>query len=309
MVGQAIHRNTNTRHSGQRFGEQGRIAVPGGHVWFGICGEGGKPPLLAVHGGPGLSHDYLLPSMAEFAAVDHRPVILYDQLGCGDSDRPTDPALWSIDRFREELGCVVRALGLSRHHLWGHSWGAQLALNFAAAKPAGLLSLTLAGPVIDIPNYRLDLEQLVAKQPPEVRSAIRNESTDSDEYSRAINAFYRTHLHTMSPWPESWSTALSPERFGQQTYETMIGVDELHYTGALRHVDDSNLLPEVAAPMSIHCGRADIATPQRCEKYRSRAGGAELEVFEGSSHAFFDEERSLYLDRLGAFLRRCDPSR
>lgn len=218
----------------------------------------------------------------------------------------SDPTLWRIDRFREELACVVHTLELSQYHLWGHSWGAQLALNYAATKPPGLLSLTLAGPVIDIPNYRSDLEQLVAQLPPEVQTAIRNESADTVEYSRALNAFYRAHLHTMSPWPASWSAALSPERFGQQTYETMIGVDELHYTGALRDVDDSTLLPHVAAPMGIHCGSTDIATPQRCEQYRFRAGDAELEVFEGSSHAFFDEERSFYLERLQAFLLRCE---
>ena len=306
MVGQAIHSSKHTTYSEHRFAQQGRVAVPGGHVWFGVCGEGSKPPLLAVHGGPGLPHDYLLPSMAEFAAVDRRPVILYDQLGCGDSDRPLDPTLWRIDRFREELACVVHTLELSQYHLWGHSWGAQLALNHAATKPAGLLSLTLAGPVIDIPNYRSDLERLVAQLPPVVQTAIRNESVDTVEYSRAVNAFYRAHLHTMSPWPASWSAALSPDRFGQQTYETMIGVDELHYTGALRDVDDSTLLPHVAAPMGIHCGSTDIATPQRCEQYRLRAGDAELEVFEGSSHAFFDEERSFYLERLQAFLLRCE---
>jgi len=306
MVGQVIHNTTDAARSERRFAQQGRIAVPGGHVWFGVLGEGGKPPLLAVHGGPGLPHDYLLPSMAAFASAAGRPVILYDQLGCGNSDRPVDPALWRVGRFQEELACVVQALGLSQFHLWGHSWGAQLTLNYAAAKPDGLLSLTLAGPVIDIPNYRADLARLVAQMPPDVRAAIRNEGADSVEYSRAINAFYRAHLHAMSPWPESWSAALSPERFGQQAYETLVGVDELHYTGALRHTDDSVLLPHVAAPISIHCGRADIATPQRCEQYRLRAGDAELEVFEGSSHAFFDEERSLYLARLQAFLLRCD---
>ena len=259
-----------------------------------------------VHGGPGIPHDYLLPSMVELADRDDRPVILYDQLGCGRSERPTDDALWSVARFRGELAGVVSALQLDSFHLWGHSWGAQLALNYAAARPAGLLSVTLAGPVLDIPAYRRDLEELLGQQPEDVQEALRNSPIGSPEYERAKAAFYGTHLHSSVPLPESWRAATSPHRFGSRSYEAMVGPDEFNYTGALRDVDDSHLLPLVDAPVSLHCGRADIATPRRCQRYRALTPGAEVKVFEHSSHAFFDEERPLYVKTLRDFLRRHD---
>jgi proline iminopeptidase len=60
---------------------EGYVNVPGGHVWY--CIEGSDSPaipLLTLHGGPGAGHDYLEPLSA---LSDERPVVFYDQLGCG----------------------------------------------------------------------------------------------------------------------------------------------------------------------------------------------------------------------------------
>ena len=98
---------------------EGYVTVPGGHVWYQVVGAD-RPgvPLLCLHGGPGMPHDYLEP-LADLAAS--RPVIFYDQLGCGRSDRPADDSLWTTDRFVEELAVVHATLGLERPHLFGNS--------------------------------------------------------------------------------------------------------------------------------------------------------------------------------------------
>src|ERR1700738_2971850 len=106
---------------------QGYIPVEGGRVWYKIVGAGNPGiPLLTLHGGPGYPHDYLEPLQQ---LADERPVIFYDQLGCGQSDRPDDRALWRIDRFVRELEQVRRSLALERMHLFGHSWGSMLAVD------------------------------------------------------------------------------------------------------------------------------------------------------------------------------------
>lgn len=56
---------------------KGYIPVMGGRVWYQIVGSGEAIPLLVLHGGPGIPHDYLEP-LADLA--DERPVIFYDQL-------------------------------------------------------------------------------------------------------------------------------------------------------------------------------------------------------------------------------------
>ena len=96
---------------------EGFIPFRGFRTWYQIHGDldavpPGKFPILMLHGGPGVPHDYL-DSLAGFAATG-RPVIFYDQLGCGNSDRPDDPDMWEVATFLDELGVVRQALGLER---------------------------------------------------------------------------------------------------------------------------------------------------------------------------------------------------
>lgn len=153
-----------------------------------------KPPLLTLHGGPGGTHYYFMHSIGELA--DERPVIFDDQLGCGRSDRPTDTSLWTAERFAEELAIVVRALDLTAFHMWGHSWGTALAVLYALMQPQGLRSMTLASPILDIPTYRQDVTDLLARQPPEVQEAIHMHPLDSAEYLAALEHFYHCHVYT-----------------------------------------------------------------------------------------------------------------
>ena len=83
--------------------KEGRVQVPGGEVWFKIVGSGDQVPLLTLHGGPGAGHDYLEPlSLLQ----SDRPVVFFDQLGCGRSAKPDDPSLWRIERFVEEVAAL-----------------------------------------------------------------------------------------------------------------------------------------------------------------------------------------------------------
>ena len=83
---------------------------PVGRTWYRVTGEGGRTPLVCLHGGPGSTHNYFRP-LERLAA--ERPVVLYDQLGCGRSDRPDDVG-WSLEIFTEELQHLRDHLGLGR---------------------------------------------------------------------------------------------------------------------------------------------------------------------------------------------------
>jgi proline iminopeptidase len=76
-------------------------------------------PLLVLHGGPGSTHNYFAPLER---LGKERTVVLYDQIGCGRSDRPQDIE-WSVAVFCDELVAVRDQLGLDRIHLLGTSWG------------------------------------------------------------------------------------------------------------------------------------------------------------------------------------------
>ena len=289
------------------YEKEGMIEVTGGKVWYGIYGKGDKPPILTLHGGPGASHYYLLPFFKEFSDTDNRPIIFYDQLGCGRSERPSEPALWTVEKFRERLSKVVTTLSLKEFHLWGHSWGTQLALAYAATKPKGLLSLLLNSPIIDIPTYRADLQNLLKTLSPEVQDGINNNEPGSEKYLKAQSTFYSHFLHTSEPLPDCFLKAFSNEQFGLESYRATVGTDELNYTGNLKNRDDSQLLSDVVIPMWFVCGKNDIARPERCIEYNKTVVGSAITIFQNSSHSYFDEERTAYLLALRDFVNKHNP--
>ena len=96
---------------------EGFIPVRGGRVWYQVIGEGDAIPLLTLHGGPGVPHDYL-ETLDEL--VDERPVIFYDQLGCGRSDRPEDVSLYGPADAAATPVRKRRQLTLTTTRSWRH---------------------------------------------------------------------------------------------------------------------------------------------------------------------------------------------
>src|SRR5438067_6637424 len=117
-------------------------------TWYRFVGDLDSPaaPLLALHGGPGSTHNYFAPLER---LADERPVVLYDQIGCGESDRPQNIE-WSVVVFRDEVAAVREQLGLERIHLLGTSWGGMLALEHVLSGARGIVSLTLSSTLANI---------------------------------------------------------------------------------------------------------------------------------------------------------------
>jgi pimeloyl-ACP methyl ester carboxylesterase len=135
--------------------------------------DSGRIPLVMVHGGPGYPwwkpRDHELGLMAS----GDRPLVLYDQLGCGRSDRPTDLSLWAIETFVDELATVREQLGLDTVHLLGWSWGGQLALEYLLTKPQGVQSVVLASALHSVPAYVREAHRLAAELPKPVQDTMR----------------------------------------------------------------------------------------------------------------------------------------
>src|SRR5260370_39077323 len=93
---------------------EGYIPVVGdSRVWYRIVGGGADHeniPLVALHGGPGVPHDYI--EYLVDLASDSRRVILYDLLGCGRSDQPDYTTIWRVECFVEALVSVCIELAL-----------------------------------------------------------------------------------------------------------------------------------------------------------------------------------------------------
>lgn len=287
--------------------KEGFIPFHGYKTWYRIVGEreeSGKFPLICLHGGPGATHDYF-GSLEAFAATGRR-VILYDQLGWGNSDHLQNPALWTVELFVDELGVILHALGLEGVHILGHSWGGQLALEYALKQPAGLASLIIADSLASATQWAKETARLVDELPEEIRQQIqKNEAagtTDSAEYREGMKAFSRRHAGGhIDPKPE-WVKEAFKKLENNEIYLTMWGPSEFCVTGTLKDWDITNRLGEIRVPTLVLCGRHDEATPALAETIHRGIPGSQLVIFEHSAHFPHIEETERYLQILGDFL-------
>lgn len=282
---------------------EGRVPVDGYSVWYRIVGaEKQSIPLLTLHGGPGAGHNYLQP--LEELAVD-RPVIFYDQLGCGLSDKPDAPALWIIDRFCREIDTLRTELDLSKVHIFGQSWGGWLAIEYMLGKPKGVASVVLANTSASIPQFTAEARRLIAALPNEVRETLEKYEAVEDyyhpEYEEAVHKFYDRHLCLLSPYPEPLER--SAENLHQnQVYETINGPNEFVHIGNLKDWDRTDRLSEIDEPVLVATGRHDELTPACSETLHNGLPNSQLAIFENSSHVPFWEEREEYVQVLREFL-------
>jgi proline iminopeptidase len=280
--------------------QAGHVETTDGRIAFWIAGRGERT-VLTLHGGPGVPCQYIH-SMADLASDGVR-VVFYDQLGCGGSDKPGVPALWTLDRFTREVEEVRQALDLGRVDLWGHSWGGILAQEYALAHPEALRSLCLASTICSAPFHRRELLRLIDALPEATAAPLREAHAGGDTTSEAFRAasaeFWRRHLCLIPSPPEVQS---SVDELAFDIYEIMWGPDDVALRGRLMTWEATDRLGAIEAPTLVTVGAYDSLTPASSRMIAERIGGSQLVLFEASSHHAHWEERDRYMAVVRAFL-------
>jgi proline-specific peptidase len=282
--------------------DERRVEVTGGTVWCKRMGPRDGVPVLILHGGPGAASYYMEPLAERLAA--HRGVVVYDQLGCGRSDTPDDPSLWTVARSVEELDRVRAAMGLDRCHLLGQSWGGWLAIEYMTRRPAGIERLVLASTSASIRQFTDEARRLIDALPEPHRTVLVDLGAkgeyDHPDYQAAVGEFYRRHLCRMDPWPEALERTLA--QMDNQVYQTMNGPTEFDVIGLLRDWDRSADLGRIDVPTLVTCGRYDEITPACSETITAGIPAARMHVFQASAHIAHLEEGGEYAALVEAFL-------
>jgi pimeloyl-ACP methyl ester carboxylesterase len=259
----------------------------GYRTWYRVSGEAapGTLPLLCLHGGPGSSHAYFS-RLEELLSREGRQVVVYDQLGCGNSDRPDDVE-WSVQLFVDEVAVVREQLGLDRIHLLGRSWGGVLALEYVVTNQDGLRSLILSSTLASVEQWADEQRRLLEALGP---------GAGEEEYAAA-------HFVRGDPPPEieQWKA-----KRNVAVYEAMWGPNEWTVDGVLAGWDVRDRLGEIRVPTLVTSGRYDACTPAIAETLVRGIPGAEHALFEHGAHVPFLEESERYRDVLVDFLRRAE---
>jgi len=272
------------------------------------------PRLLVLHGGPGASHDYLLPQMLELAS-DHR-LIFYDQRGGGRSRAENNaPITWQT--HVEDLAALVRELSLEPLTLVGYSWGGLLALLYAIAVAGGFrdqgISFSSA-----VANARAPSRMLLICPAP-ATAALRAQF--SEELARRQRA----------PWIQEERAAIGasglggrdPAAYAKRIFELgvagyfadparareltpfrVIGRVQQSVWESLTGYDLTPQLPLVHAPTLVLHGAHDAIPLASSSLIASALPRGELLVLDESAHVPYVEGQAAFFAAVREFLQR-----
>lgn len=185
-------------------------------TYYKVFGDlrGGCPPLVVVHGGPGSGHNYLL-AFRKLWDLYKLPVILYDQIGSGQSThlrhKKYDKAFWTVELMVEQLESLIGYLGLNQNEgrgyfVLGHSVGGMISSYFATRRPQGLKKLVLANAPgsVDLHVYGLELcwKDLPEDTQRAFEEAIQTRDWKAQSYLDALTLLNKANWCRADPFPE-----------------------------------------------------------------------------------------------------------
>jgi L-proline amide hydrolase len=286
-----------------------------GHTWVRISEPAekrpGALPLVVLHGGPGMAHNYLR-NLENLAGETGRTVIHYDQYGCGNSTHRSDaPAdFWTPQLFVDEFLNLVQALGLPEYHLLGQSWGGMLGAEIAIRKPDGLRSLAICNSPASMALWMDGAADLRELLPEDVQAALdKHEAAGSitdPEYVAASDVFYERHVARMTPMPRDFQESVAQMEADPTVYHTMNGPNEFFVVGTLRPWSVVEEVKAIAVPTLVVAGEHDEATPKTWAPFAENIPGARTHVFEGASHCSHLEQPEEFRRVIGLWLAEFD---
>ncbi|MCI2062772.1 MAG: proline iminopeptidase-family hydrolase [Eubacteriaceae bacterium] len=289
--------------------KEGYIPFKGLKTYYRIVGEceDGKLPLLTLHGGPGAQHDYLesFDGIADYG----RAVIYYDQLGCGKSPAPSNPDMWTVELFKEEIDVVRNALNLTQCHMIGQSWGGMLLMAYAIDQPVGVKSMVVASSPADFQLWGKEAKRLRGYLPQHMQDAlIKADETgvhEGPEYQAAADEYYRRYVYDLPEVPDYVQVTFDTEG-DNEVYNTMQGYSEFDISGNLKDFNVVNDLHKITIPTLVTSGSRDECTPLIAKQVYDGIPNAQWILFEDGTHLVHVEQKEKYNKTVEEFFEQHD---
>lgn len=254
-------------------------------------------PLVLLHGGPGSSHNYF-EMLDELATQSHRQIIMYDQLGCGQSSIPDDqPEVYTAQTWVQELQNLRNYLGLTDIHLLGQSWGGMLAIIYLCDyRPQGIKSLILSSTLSSAKLWSSELHRLIKYLSVTDQEAIRTAELQND-FSSPAYLLANTHFmeqHAAKVTAASPKPLRRAKKGGKVAYLTAWGPNEYNPQGNLSHYEYTAKLKRIKIPTLVIDGTDDLCTPLVAKTMYDHLPNARWALFQGTRHMVFAEQPDRY---------------
>ena len=260
-----------------------------------VAGQG--PPVLALHGGPALSFDYL-DEVVEEVGARHR-VATFQQRGLAPS---TTEGEFTIAEAVGDIVAVLDELGWDTAYLMGHSWGGHLALHAATAIPerlSGVLAIDPLGAVGDGGSAEF-MAELVVRMPdanrPRFDELEAKESADGlspQEDLEQLRLLWPSYFAEPSTAP-----AMPPVAMSQPAYEGLWS----DLNARLPELEAA--LPSISVPVGVLVGERSPIPTRAGTDTADRIPGAWWHVEPGAGHFIWLEVPGAVLSAMNRLTAR-----
>jgi proline iminopeptidase len=271
-------------------------------------------PLVIVHGGPGASHDYLLPWLLPLAR--HNRLVFIDERGSGRSEKLEDPKGYTVENMVEDVEAVRQALGLGRINLLGHSYGGVLAQAYALKYEANLSHLVLCSTFSSTKALNAVFVRMKAAMAPALRQRIDSlEATGLYGHGKDYEKNRYTSEYMIAAWGEGYypytyrnhpDANFDPVGNGVMSwdlYREMWGSHgEFVVDGNLASVEYDERLQTLKVPTLITVGDHDQCDPSLAEEIHAHIPGSKLATIPDSGHMTFVDQPAFFLGAVENFL-------
>lgn len=289
------------------------LEVNGTRLFVDVRGDRTNPPLLYIHGGPGMScWDFMRVQGDRLA--ERLCVIGVDQRGLLRSDPlPEEPPL-TVELLVADFEALRETLGFDSWTILGHSAGGAYALDYAVAHPE-----SASAAIFDCPGW--DCESTDRYRLPEAARML-DELGDHETARRCRELAARSEPIT---GPEETYELM--QRVGDRWNELFF-VDMAHAEEMDRTREESELseqdwsrgkshwpllaelyrsrfpqLSNLSQPSILLRGRGDlVAAPVAIDEYRRRVPDGSVRVFDDSGHFPCFEEPDAYAEAVADFV-------
>jgi proline iminopeptidase len=259
---------------------------------------GAEIPIIAVNGGPGLSHAYMMQNDLWQRVAAHRLVILYDQRGTGASKHLQPDAPQTMEAQIADLDAIRRTLALERVAVLGDSYGGMIAMAYAAAHPEHVARLILSDSAA--PSWKSMvhlLPQVFPDREEEGEKEAKKLAADPEAVARAGLVNHMRQMFYSTEMRDAYLTHM-----GDLGFEPAVGGAVQRAT---ENLDLTAKLPGFHFPTLVITGRYDMNVAALTAWRMAHAiPGAQLVFFEKSGHLPAYEEPDRYLQTLESFLKR-----
>jgi proline iminopeptidase len=259
-----------------------------------------RPTIIALHGGPGFDHGYLLPGLGPLR--ENAQVVYVDLRGQGRSGRPPLETC-TLEQMADDIAALAAHLGIERPVIFGHSAGGFVALHLALRHPALVRALVLCsttpkfGPQSD--GGPPPKSTLASRAPADV-AAVANRFFGGDMSEETVRAFGEK----VNPYYAGPTHMDVPRRLHALTTITM-DVMQHFFSKLARQYDVRSKLGSISAPTLIVGGEHDwVVSPAAHRILASEIPNSEIVWLEESGHYGFSEEPEKFLSSVRGFLTK-----